>query len=260
LERFFVNIPYSILLARCEEVVARGLNPEIVLDASVLDNLDKAEAHQLAKSLDEKGLENTLHGPFRDLSPGGVDPKVLAVTRERIDQTIGVAEIFRAKRVVFHSGYDPWRYQGYEHLWVQNSMETWKPFVLKAERIRTTLAIENVFEKTPVTLLSLLERIGSPHFRHCLDVGHLNVFGDTPPNQWVEAMVAYIVEIHLHDNNADNDDHLPLGEGNIEFPILFRLIRRYLGDKPIYSLEPNREEDLEPSIEGFLRLMKDSKA
>ena len=255
MEKFFVNVPYPMLSARIDEVVARGLFPEIVLDASTLDSIDRKEAKGLAKRLQREGLENTMHGPFRDLSPGGADPKVRAVTRERLDQTMELARIFQPRCVVFHSGYDPWRYQGYEHLWLRNSVETWEPVVRRAEQIDTTLAVENVFEKTPVTILSLLGHIRSPRFRHCLDVGHLNVFADTPMDHWLETMTSYIVEIHLHDNTGSRDDHLPIGAGNIDFTTLPRLIRRHLKERPLLSLEPGREKDLEASIRGFLQLM-----
>ncbi len=204
-------------------------------------------------------MENTIHGPFRDLSPGGIDSKVLAVTRDRFTQTMELARIFKPKCVVFHSGFDPWRFHGYEHIWLRNSAETWKPVVEKAEEIDTILGVENVFEKTPDTLLSLLTELGSPRFRHCFDVGHFNVFGDTPMEAWLRSMGPHITEIHLHDNDSHSDDHLPLGEGNIDFHLLSRLILRHLKNRPLYSLEPTREEDFERSIRGFLELMRESR-
>lgn len=255
MERFFVNIPYPILCDRIDEVVTRGISPEIVLDASTLDKLDTREAQRLAERLQREGLEHTIHGPFRDLSPGGVDPKILAATRERLSQTMEVAKIFRPRCIVFHSGYDPWRFHGHEHLWLQNSVESWKPLVEMAERSDLIVAVENAFEKSPATLLALVEHIGSSHIGHCLDVGHLNVFGDTPIAQWVKTMAPHIVEIHLHDNNGRIDDHLPMGEGNIDFPLLFRLIRRNVKRRPLLCLEPDREEDLEASIRGCLRFI-----
>jgi sugar phosphate isomerase/epimerase len=134
-------------------------------------------------------------------------------------------------------------------------VETWKPIVEQAERIDTTLAVENVFEKTPTTILSLLEHINSPRFRHCLDIGHFNVFADTTIEDWVRTMAPYIVETHLHDNMGGTDNHLPIGQGNIDFQSLSRLIDRYVADPPLWSLEPAREEDLEPTIHAFVQLM-----
>jgi sugar phosphate isomerase/epimerase len=251
---YFVNIPYSTLCDRIDDVVTRGILPEIVLDADTLDSLDKKKAFWLAERLQKAGLTNTFHGPFRDLSPGGVDPKVRAVTLERFNQTLDLAEIFKPGCVVFHSGFDPWRFFGHEGLWLHNSIETWRPLIEKAEHVDTILAVENVFENEPATILSLLEDIGSPHLGHCFDVGHLNVFGDTPMKKWVTTMASHIVEIHLHDNDSHTDGHLPLGKGNIDFPELSRLVSRYVKNRPLYALEPAREEDLEASITGFVRL------
>jgi sugar phosphate isomerase/epimerase len=255
LRRFFVHVPYRAFVDRFEDVITRGLSPEIVLDGMTLDGFDRREAQGLAEKLHTEGLETTIHGPFSDLSPGGADPKVLAVTRERFDQTMAVAEIFRPQCVVFHPGYDPWRFQGYEDVWLENSLETWALVVERAGRIDVTVAIENVFEKNPTTILSLLEGIQSPHFRHCLDVGHINLFGNIPMAQWVEAMAPYIAEIHVHDNRGEKDDHLPIGRGDIDFRRLFRLIRRYAKDEPVWCLEPNHEDDIEPSIRAFTKLM-----
>lgn len=252
--QFFVNIPYPILHDRLDDVIAKGLHPEIVLDASTLDRLDRKEAQRLAERLTKEGRDNTLHGPFRDLSPGGVDPKVRAVTRERLDQTMDLAGVFSPKCVLFHSGYDPWRFHGHERLWLQNSLETWRALVEKAEEIDVTIAVENVFERTPATLSALLERIASPHFRHCFDVGHHHVFGTTPIDMWIRTMAPQVAEIHLHDNTGAKDDHLPIGQGNIDFITLVRLVRQHVEPEPLFCLEPGREEDLEPSIRGFLRL------
>lgn len=250
---FFVNVPYPMLLARIEEVVSRGLCPEIVFEATTLDTLDRKEASDLARTLREGGLENTFHGPFRDLSPGALDTRILAVTRERFEQTMAAAEIFTPRCVVFHSGYDPWQYQGYEDPWMESSVETWRHLAERAVQVDTVVAVENVFEKTPSTLQTLLQRVGSSRLRHCFDIGHLSVFGETSMNGWLAVTAPYIVELHLHDNRQDNDDHLPLGTGSIDFARLFRLIQRYVPVEPIYALEPSREEDLEPSIQGFFR-------
>jgi len=255
--RFFVNIPYPILQDRVDDIIARGLHPEIVLDASSLDQLDRREAQRLAEKLHKEGRDNTLHGPFRDLSPGGVDPKIQAVTRERLGQTMELAGVFRPKCVIFHSGYDPWRFHSHERVWLQNSLETWTPPVKKAEEIDVTLAVENVFETTPVLLSALVDRIASPHFRYCFDVGHHHVFGKQPIDDWIRTMGPHVAEIHLHDNMGTADDHLPIGSGTIDFPRVFRLLRQYLEVEPIFCLEPGREEYLDTIIRAFMQLTRE---
>jgi sugar phosphate isomerase/epimerase len=251
---FFLHVPYPILRTRIDDLIRRGLHPEVVLDACTLDRLDRREAQQLADRLQREGRHTTLHGPFRDLSPGGADPKVRMVTRERFSQTLDLAEIFAPSCVLLHSGYDSWRFFGHESLWLENSVETWAPIVERAKRIGVTIAVENVFEKTPSNILSLLERIRSPHFRHCLDVGHHNAFAETPMDQWIEEMAPYLAEVHLHDNRGKTDDHLAIGAGTVDFPLVFRLLRQYLKTEPIFCLEPGREEYLDATVRAFVQL------
>jgi sugar phosphate isomerase/epimerase len=245
-----------MLRDRIDEAITRRLLPEISIDASALDSFDRKEAEQMAEKLRNHGIESTIHGPFWDLNPGAIDPKIRDVTRERIDHTLDAASVFGASCVVFHPGYDPRSFQGcFKDLWLKYSVETWKPVVDRAEQKGITVALENVYEKTPETLLSLFEQIQSVRFRHCLDVGHLNIFADTPMEEWVKATAHLITEFHLHDNGKKNDDHLPLGKGEIDLPLFSRLIRHYVKGQVFYTLEPAREEDIEDCIQGFLRFM-----
>ncbi len=104
-------------------------------------------------------LEITLHGPFMDLSPGGVDQRVKEVTSDRFIKTIELALFFKPKTIVFHPGYEKWKFNGNVNLWLESSLQTWKPLVKEAEETGLTLVIENVFEETPDTIKTLLEEI-----------------------------------------------------------------------------------------------------
>ena len=54
-----------------------------------------------------------------------------------------------------------------------------------------------------------------------LDVGHAHICGS------LDAFLAEqdISHVHLHDNAGCSDDHLPLGQGNIEFEPILEMIR-----------------------------------
>ncbi len=112
------------------------------------------------------------------------------------------------------------------------------------------MALENVFEEKPQVLKRLLEKINSPHLGYCLDAGHGNLFSREPLADWVEVLGSRLVEIHLHDNRGEADDHLPLGQGSIDFASLFSLLQKKKL-QPIYTIEPHEIAHLQPSLEAL---------
>ena len=125
-------------------------------------------------------------------------------------------------------------------LWLDSSLQTWRPLVKQAEAMGLNLAVENVFEESPNPSL-LLREINSPAFGFCFDTGHHNVFSKIPLRDWVDALGSFLSEVHLHDNHHERDEHLPMGEGEFDFREFFDLLaQRNL--KPILTLEPHEEE------------------
>jgi sugar phosphate isomerase/epimerase len=58
-----------------------------------------------------------------------------------------------------------------------------------------------------------------------------------------------LIEVHLHDNNGEEDQHLPPGDGKFDFTGFFRhLLTQRLS--PLYTLEVHQEEDLPRSFEA----------
>ena len=55
----------------------------------------------------------------------------------------------------------------------------------------------------------------------------------------------YLIEMHLHDNNGDADEHLSLGEGSFDFAGMAGQLE---GVNPILTLESHTKEDLEKSL------------
>jgi sugar phosphate isomerase/epimerase len=101
-------------------------------------------------------------------------------TLDRFSKVIELARFFKPKSIVFHPGYEKWKFDGNVKMWLDSSLQTWGPLVDVAEKQGQMLAIENVFEETPDTLLLLLSSFESPYFRFCFDTGHHNVFGKVP--------------------------------------------------------------------------------
>jgi sugar phosphate isomerase/epimerase len=238
-----INVPYATLLKRIDFALANRIHPEIYFSGDDLDTCDEEEAKRLARTLRDHGLEVTFHSPFMDLSPGGADRRIKEVTSDRFSKVIALADFFRPKNIVFHPGYEKWKFDGNMGLWLESSLQTWRPLVRKAQALGLALAIENVFEENPDSLLLLLREIDSSAFRFCFDTGHHNVFSKVSLRDWVDSLGGFLSEVHLHDNHHERDEHLPIGEGEFDFEGFFDLLaRRNL--KPILTLEPHEEEHL----------------
>jgi sugar phosphate isomerase/epimerase len=251
-----VNIPYRMLLNNLDFILERQINPEIYFDGEAIDTFKEKDAHTIVRALTSKELRITIHAPFMDLSPGAVDTKIREATSDRLYQMLDIAALFLPRLIVFHPGYNKWFFDGNVKLWLENSLTTWQPVVKRAEERGTHLAVENIFEEEPSSLLQLITAVNSPLFNVCFDTGHFHLFSTVPMETWFNSLGPYIKEVHVHDNCKTSDEHLPLGDGDIDFDLFFNLIKRF-DVHPIYTIEPHTVDDLERSLERcnhFLRV------
>lgn len=250
LRHVHVNMPWHYLPKYLEMVLALGMNIEIGFDATCFDTTGRKDLQRIAGRLQQAGCGITLHGPFWDLGPGSVDPLVRQVSQLRLQQFLDLLPVFDPIQVVCHTGYDPSHHRGQRQFWLEKSLAFWEPLVARAEASKTVLLLENVWESGPGFHQQLLEQIDSPHLGFCLDVGHQNSFSRTPLHIWLETLGGFIKEIHLHDNDGSEDAHLPVGQGNIDFLLLFGFLRNQ-GKSPLLTLEPHEEEHLAQSLQGL---------
>jgi sugar phosphate isomerase/epimerase len=244
-----VNIPFTMLSEFfLDRFIANRLNPEIGFDAEVLDACPLSHMEAVAGRLIEAGLSITFHAPFMDLSPGSPDPKVRDLTRQRLGQLIRLIPLFRPRTVVCHTGYDQRRYWHIRDLWLKNSLDTWSQIAGDIRSGGAAMMLENVYEQTPDEMIDLLENLRDFGVGFCLDTGHHAVFGTAPMPEWIACLGPYLGQLHLHDNSGDQDEHLALGRGRIDFRQLFRLLMTVSPDLPVITLEPHKEEDLWPSL------------
>ncbi|HSB07381.1 MAG TPA: TIM barrel protein, partial [Thermodesulfobacteriota bacterium] len=101
-----INVPYPMLIDRVDFAIKNRIHPEIYFSGNDLDTCKEKEAKQLAETLQQNRLEVTIHGPFMDLSPGGVDRRIKEVTLDRFSRTMELARFLKPKTIVFHAGYE----------------------------------------------------------------------------------------------------------------------------------------------------------
>ncbi|MDA8121929.1 MAG: sugar phosphate isomerase/epimerase [Deltaproteobacteria bacterium] len=219
-----------------------GVGPEIYLSGASLDSLSPGRAESLAETVRAAGVKSvTFHAPFEDICPGARDEEARRVASRRLRQAIELAPLFHPRGIVVHGGYSGWIYDFDPLKWLEPARRTLGEAMESAEKTGVDLFLENVFDEVPDHMLRLAEAIGSKRLGFCLDPGHAALFSGIPVHKWVEAFGPELRELHVHDNRGTRDDHLPVGEGSVNFGgILHAALDA--GAFPILTLEPHRIE------------------
>ncbi len=240
-----IHVPFEKIAEHLSFLNTHRPNLEIYFNAGVLDAIDPQSLDALRKSLDYTP-SLSLHAPFMDLCPGAVDNRVREVTVFRFDQMLQLARVLKAECIVFHSGYEKWKYGLSTGLWLQKSLETWKPLNEQAKSAGVKIAIENIFEDSPANLGLLMKEMDSGNFGVCFDTGHCNLFSKVPLHEWLDSLGPYIIELHLHDNDKSADQHLPIGDGTFDFRALFSALKSTV--PIIHTIEAHSPERVLKSI------------
>lgn len=249
-----VNIPFRMLVEDyLPAFVEAGLNPEIGIDAEVMDRYTRAEFVEIAALFRRHRRTVTLHGPFLDLSPGSPDRAIHDVTRSRLSALIDLIAVFKPLTVVCHAGYDARRYGFLQEEWFERALAFWRWAGSEIQKSGSRLMLENVYEEGPEEMRPLFAALPDIGVGFCLDPGHQAAFSRTPLESWLASLGRYIGQVHLHDNHGDRDAHLALGAGAIPFETLFNYLNAIHDRQVIITLEPHDETALWPSLEYLRR-------
>ena len=252
--RLGAHVPWSQVETYLKLVLDLDMAPEIAIKGPELDTIDKFLLDKVAQALASTGVRPTIHAPFFDLNPGALDPLIRQVTYQRLNQSLSVAEHLNAHLMVIHPGVDKWRYPNLEQAWKALAKDFFPPLLEQAEACDCRLAVENIYEETPEILVQLVDEIDSEWFGHCFDAGHWQLFGKRPMAEWLEAIGPKLYHLHLLDNHGSADEHLPVGEGTIDFTPLQQHLRN-ASTLPSMTLEAHSAEHLQRSLQQVRTLL-----
>jgi len=206
------------------------------------DNFD-INHPQVSAALD--GMNGrAMHGAMHDTFHASVDPLIREVAKKRFVQSMEIAAFHGIGRVVFHSSYR-------KHLngtstaaidgFLNRSVDFWRDL---EEYIPggMTVFIENVEDEDPEVFVQIFRGINSSKIRCCFDIGHAYCSRAVSLNRWIDVLSEYIGHIHMHDNNGNFDEHLPLGHGGIPLAGAINKILFSVGQDVPFVLECDIEE------------------
>jgi sugar phosphate isomerase/epimerase len=212
---------------------------EVFCSRAHFDYGSKQEIQALASALEANRITlSSLHAPTsRDLSAtreSGTPLSICEVERVRrieamdeLKRAIDVSEELPFSRMVLHMGgtretADPRKrdaaFSSLEHL------------VLHAHHAGVTLAMENTTSEMgdPAYLRSFVDETRLTGLRFNFDIGHAHL-ADGPAGERLEKSFAPLREltasVHLHDNHAEKDEHLPPYDGTIDWSAAIPLLK-----------------------------------
>ena len=200
-----------------------------------------------AKQYTQTGITASVHGAFIDVNPASGDLAIRELSQRRCRESCEIATALGAGNLVFHSSAFPFLRGAYLENWAAGCAAFYEEL---AAQYPVRLYIENAQDVDPTPLRKLMENIHSDRIGVCLDIGHAN-YSRVPIDQWFDQLGEWIQYLHLSDNLGEYDDHLPLGQGHIDWELVNRLWKALGKDIPI-TLETGNMDATRKSI-AFLR-------
>jgi sugar phosphate isomerase/epimerase len=244
----FVRVAAEHLARETPLLVKIKANPEIYIKAEKLKEFTPKTIKDFTKLL-SVFPSHTIHAPFMDVWPGAADEDIRRLSLEQMQKIIAIATAWKSLLVVMHFNYDPIYYRQQFRQWLDRAAQFYRTLLPK--RDGPLLTLENIAETTPYIALQLMKKIDRPRLCHCFDFGHHHVFARVPFEEWLFYLnPRRHIHFHLHDNFGRNDDHLALGQGNIDWPAAKAAIGGL--DCPFsITLEPHSADILRASAAYF---------
>ena len=234
-----------------EPIRAAGfLSIEVCSFPAHLDYHDQQSVRRAARRLAELQLEAySFHAPFADhIDITSTDE---AVRRQSVREMIAAADAaaeLGVRRFVIHPGPEKDTIPDHERLqrmqWAVDSLNT---LVRRCGELGLALTLENMlphlfFGRTR-DVLWILGALDSTEVGICLDTGHAHLSGDLPTV--AHKLSGHLWMVHASDNHGHYDDHLPPGQGQIDWrALLSQLSRRAFSGMIMLEIAGGRPIDV----------------
>lgn len=220
-------------------------NPELI------DNPEEYEKTvQMYLALDRDRSRDTLHGVFYDIVVNSLDPDIRNKSIERVYLSCETAKRLGVRAVIFHTNFIVgFKNNAYRDKWVRDMTAFYKKLLDDFPTLE--IYVENMYDDSPELIRRLAESLRNERrFGICFDIAHAYLW-NTPLKEWVDELSPYIKHIHANDNHRDEDAHLPIGSGSIDWSILN--YRQLIKNKPSLLIEVAAEERMRKSYNYLIK-------
>jgi sugar phosphate isomerase/epimerase len=221
---------YQTPLVDCLETIrASGFSMiEVVFSPPHLDYRDPRAVRDAAARIDGLGLEAySFHAPFADdIDISSPDPAGRDHALAEILRAVEAAAMLGVHYIVIHPGPENADIPSREErvLRIENVCSVLERVAARCSELGIQCVLENklphlMFGQS-ADLLWILSCLKGNRVGACLDTGHAHLAGDLYP--LVYKMGPHLRLLHVHDNKGHGDDHLPPGDGRIDWTTLLK--------------------------------------
>ncbi len=191
-----------------------------------VDNVEDATVRRLSDLAGEYGLDYSIHPPLVNTAAINEGERAVAIHKYRAAVTL--AGRLGIRDMVIHSGHRPCMQVSAEQS-RELARDTLRAVGETSRNMGVRLLLENTGWReyaildTPGDLLELAESACPPDTGLLLDTGHA-VLQHFDVVDCARMWLPRLAQVHAHDNSGEFDDHLPLGEGVIDWSSLIGML------------------------------------
>lgn len=247
-----ISVSELILLGKYEPVenarILSEIAPEVelMMDADFWEYGEDGWEKQL-KTFEGNEWHLSIHPPAWDTNLAAPIRPLRETALFLNKKALNFAKAVGSKQMVFHPGYTDSVSNFNRTRAIDNMYESLDELVQLAKPEGITLAFENIASPskalfTAEEFIHALDGI-DPCVQYLLDLGHANM------NHWnlvrvIEEISSRVCGFHIHDNNGNGDQHLPIGYGSIQWNGVFGAMKQ-LPNEILYVLEYQTNTPLE---------------
>ena len=221
-----------------------------------LHELNRKRVYKLNEIAKSKSIRYIVHAPFADMNIASPSKTILNAIIKRLEQSMAYANALNAQLWVFHPGTRTGISTFYPTKeWKQNTL-TIIQLHETAEKYGLNIAIENLPGKfgflmeQPEHFQKFYKETSLNDIGIALDVGHANL--DAQTINFLRKLPDKIVHMHISDNLGENDQHLGIGYGKINWLQFVETLHEIAYDKTIIV---ETVEHVEESLQKLRRLL-----
>jgi len=246
---FPADMPAVKAISMAKEIGFEAFEPCVGIRGPIPLAATKADIEAIRKHAADAGMELTSIGCGLgwDLPMTSPDPSVRQRGKEALSKTLQIAQWMGVDSVLTVPGlvtpevsYD---------VAMENALASIQDLVPTAEKLKVTIAVENVWNKfllSPIETRDFIDQFDSEYVGAYMDVGNIILYGY--PEQWIRILGKRIRMAHAKDFRASTgnmDGFVMLLEGSVDWPRVMAAFREVGYDRALvaefgpytYSLE-----------------------